>query len=172
MCVWSEQCFGRLELLVRCNSNSWIFAVFAWLWLMADVDLLWENSNVGWLADKPSEHIVLQQYFLLIATSVLILACCTMLFSLLEWLLFLLHRPVLSLQKGKGCVVYMRPHRKGCVVCGCLTSFKSCCEFCCGVAWTSTWQSSMARGRPGERREIQIRYSTNMYIYDTDILPG
>ena len=47
-------------------------AVFAWLWLMAGADLLWENSNadwlvagadlvwenssVGWLAEKPSEH--------------------------------------------------------------------------------------------------------------------
>ena len=46
--------------------------VFAWLWLMADADLLWENNiadwlvagadlvwennTAGWLADKPSEH--------------------------------------------------------------------------------------------------------------------
>ena len=47
--------------------------MFAWLWLVAGADLLWENSNAelvadadlvwenstaGWLADKPSEHSV------------------------------------------------------------------------------------------------------------------
>jgi len=47
-------------------------AVFAWLWLVAGtdllwenstadwliagVDLVWENSTAGWLANKPSEH--------------------------------------------------------------------------------------------------------------------
>ena len=47
-------------------------AVFAWLWLVAGADLLWENSTAdwlvagadlvwensiaGWLANKPSEH--------------------------------------------------------------------------------------------------------------------
>ena len=82
-------------------------------------------------------------------TSVLILACCTMLFSLLEWLLFLLHRQVLSLQKGKRCVVYMRPPRKGWVVCVCLTSFKSCCEFCRGVRH----RTGRARWRGAVRRK-------------------
>ena len=30
--------------------------VFAWLWLVAGADLVWENNTIGWLADKPNEQ--------------------------------------------------------------------------------------------------------------------
>jgi len=38
----------NLELLV--SLHAWVvFAAFAWLWLMAGADLLWENSTADWL---------------------------------------------------------------------------------------------------------------------------
>ena len=35
--------------------------VFAWLWLVAGADLVWENNTIGWLADKPNEQSEYQQ---------------------------------------------------------------------------------------------------------------